>query len=371
MKAQELNDTLLQQGLTGGYTTDSDKYVIPSKIRYALVISLQDPSLAEEENTRVPFWIQNEAQSMLKANERFAHQYDPVPRNKTIAELMQEYAAKGTKIPARVELKKRVEYVSFDEQKQVLCAFLINNAVDRKFALKFLDGHWDEFYAPDVERAWKQHRDKEAAVVIVHHFPQEFVYANRFELTEDYNYLQVRLRLPATSAIDQSQLSDSAFLYLCARLSIDVSDERAEIMFYQNVLNAIGSYYIKAPWNVHPHWVDEDHFYSDKSLCDIPTISSMVWSLGMLGKTEILIRFTSLHKKIYPLIMQSKWNDVRTEFDLLGLEFDYLKYDEAVMVYEQRIIEKNRPTENAQMNALPDSIDLSNFTLGDYPNDPF
>jgi hypothetical protein len=370
MTAHELNDQLIRHQWTGDPYWNNGEYIIPRKIRYALVLSLQDPSLADE-TSDAPLWIGYEADNKVKADERFAHQYDPVPRNKTIDQLMQEYNTRGRKVSARVQLKKRVEFVSFDEQKLVLLAFLNNASVDRKFALKYLDEHWDEFYASEVEHAWQQYHDKEAAKLIVHHFSNEFVRTNCDALTVDFNYLQVRLRLPADSAIDRDRLSDSAYLYLCARQSLEVDDKTTEYLFYQNVLKAISWFYIKSPRRLNPNWANEEHTIYDQSLCDIPVISSMVWSLGTLGKSDILIRFTEFHEKVYPLIMQSKWDEVRTEFNRLGFYLNYLEFEEAVKEYDQRIIDMNRPPEDFELKALPDDLDLNNFTLSNDPNVPF
>ena len=352
MTAQELNNQFIQHEWSGDSYWNRGRYIIPAKIRYALVLSLQDPTLAEF-NEDVPFWIYLDAGNRVKADERFAHQYDPVPRNKTIAQLMQEYNTRGMKVPARVQLKKRIEFISFEEQKQVLLAFLDNVSVDRKFALKYLDGHWDEFYVSEVERVWRQHHDKEAATLIVHHFPDDFILANHQALSIDFNYMQVRLRLPADFAVDRERLSDSAYLYLCARQSLEINDETAEHLLYQNVLKAVSWYYVKSPWHIHPKGEEENHFHEEHSLCDISVVSSMVWSLGTLGKSEILIRFTEFHEKVYPLIMQSKWSEVRDEFAKLGFDLNYYEYDEAVKEQEQELIEQNQPIEDPEFSSLP------------------
>ena len=348
-----------------------DQHTLPRKIRYALVVSLQDPSLADYSDYTVPYWINNEAQHKLKADERFAHQFDPAPRNKTIAQLMEEYATRGMKVPARVELKKRVQFVAFEEQRQVLLAFLNNVAVDRKFALKFLDGHWDEFYAQEVERIWLQHRDTEAAKLIVHHFPDAFISAHWEALAIDFNYLQVRLRLPADSPIDRERLSYSAYLYLCARQTLQVDDKEAERMFFQNALNAIGLYYIRSPWRIRPHWNEGDSLLEDHSLCDVPVISSMVWSLGMLGKTEILLRFNAFHEKVYPLVMQSQWEEIRAEFASLNLDLDYHVYDESIQEHEQTLLDQARLSETPQISLsdLPPSS-MSDFLFPDDTSNP-
>ena len=367
MTAQELNNQLIQHQWTGDPYWNNGEHVIPGKIRYAMVLSLQDPSLAED-RTDAPSWIYFEAKNKVKADERFAHQYDPVPRNKTIKQLMQEYNTRGMKVAARVQLKKRVEFVSFEEQKQVLLAFLDNASVDRKFALKYMDNHWDEVYAPDVVRVWLQYHDQEAAKLIVHHFPDAFILTNREALAVDFNYLQVRLRLPADFPVERERLSDSAYLYLSARQSLEVDDETAERLFYQNMLKAIGWNYVQAPWRLDRNW-DREHkpFGEEHSLCDIPIISSMVWSLGMLGKTEILIRFMEFHERIYPIIMQAKWAEVREAFAQLGLALDFSEYDKAVKDEERRLMESfDHPAPEPEQFSIP----MSNILFSNVPDDP-
>ncbi|MBR5677901.1 MAG: hypothetical protein IKX20_07170 [Paludibacteraceae bacterium] len=327
MTAHELNNVFEQNNWDGWDTFENDEKYSPShKIRYALVASLQDESLAEPNNFRIPSWIRVQVEHKAKADQRTIHQFDPAPRNKTTAQLLKEFDTKGMRIKARKALKERVPYVSFEEQQKILRTFFENASVDRLFALRYLDTHWDDYYTPFVEKAWHEHHEMESARVICHHFPQSFVLDNRQDLAKDYNYLQVRLRLPSSFEIDREQLSDSAYLYLCARQSIPVRDEEAEELFYKNVLNAIGYYYIRNPWRVNPRWSKQPHI-TDNSLCDIPIISSMVWSLGMLGKTDILLRFVEFNKEIYPLVNQGKWQEIRDEFERRGFDFDYTMSD--------------------------------------------
>lgn len=359
MTAQEL-DKVFEQNKWGGWDfrlrDDEAEYTPPHKIRYALVASLQDGSLADPNNFRIPSWIHIQAMNKAKADERTVQQFDPVSRNKTTPQLLKEFETKGLRIKARKALKERVPYVSFEEQQKILRTFFENASVDRLFALRYLDTHWDDYYKSNVNKVWREHHEMEAARVIIHHFPQDFVRDNRIELAKDYNYLQVRLRLPPTFPIDRKELSDSAYLYLCARQSLPISDKEAECLFYQNILDAIGSYYIGNPWRVHPKYSEQANYY-DNSLCDIPTISSMVWSLGMLGKTEILLRFVEFNKKIYPMVERAKWQEVREEFGLLGLDIDYGKYDEAVLSYIERE-EKRKADEASQLRfPMPSSFE--------------
>ena len=291
---------------------------LPDKIRYALAVSLRDETLIAQDNNSCPYWIQSELKRKVNADERFAQQYASAPRNKTLQQLLKDYTTKGRIIKARSELKKRVPFVSFSEQKKILCAFFENVSVDRLFALRYLDTKWDDFYTPYVEKAWRQFHEWQAAKVIVHHFPLEFIQANQEDLANDYNYLQMRLRLPAVAPIDRMRLPDSAYLYLCARQSIPVSDKKAEHILYQNTLNTIGAAHIST------------------SVLNHRTIRSIVWSLGVLGKTEILLRFAEFIKVLDPLVISEKWEEVREKFQHLPMSLDFSAYDQAIAADAKR-----------------------------------
>lgn len=295
-----------------------DPFAIPDKIRYALAASLYDETLIAPDNYSCPYWIQAELKRKVQADERFAHQYNPAPRNKPLRQLLKDYTTKGRIVKARAELKKRVPFASFAEQKQILCAFFENISMDRQFALRFLDANWDEFYIPYVEHAWQLFHDWQSAKVIVHHFPLDFILTNQETLADDYNYLQMRLRLSPKAPVDRMRLTDSAYLYLCARQLIPVSDEEAEHILYQGTLDTIGSAYIRT------------------TILDFRTISSMVWSLGVLGKTEILIRFADFQKALDSLVIGRELEDVRAMFNNLHMSLDFSAFDQAIAAEENR-----------------------------------
>lgn len=293
-------------------------FALPNKIRYALAVSLHDETLIAPDNDSCPYWIQSELNRKAQADERFAHQFDPVPRNKSLKQLLKDYTTKGWIVKARTELKKRVPFASFAEQKQILCAFFENITMDRQFALRYLNTNFDAFYIPYVTHAWQRFHEWQAAKVIVHHFPLEFILANQEALANDYSYLQTRLRLAPDAPIDRTRLVDSAYLYLCARQLIPVSDEEAEHILYQGTLDTIRSAYIKT------------------TILDFRTISSMVWSLGVLGKTEILIRFADFQKALDSLVIGRKWEDVRAMFSNLPMSLDFSAFDQAIAAEENR-----------------------------------
>lgn len=317
MTAIELHNIFLQNNWTAERPLDSNNYEVPEKIRYALVASLTD--LNDITRQDVPRSMVDLAMRKAKADYRSMHRYDPAKRNKSINQLLKDYYTKGKKIKARVELKARIPYVSYAEQKIVLCIFLLSSSIDRKFALRYLETHWDDYYAPFVENAWRDYHEMDAARCITHHFPLAFIEANQEALSADYLYLQVRLRLPASAPIDRSKLSSSAFLYLCARQSLPISDKEAERLFYQVLLDLIARYDL-----------------NNRNLCDVQDISSMIWSLGMLGKTDILLRFVEFQRLITPYVIDEQWEDVRNTFSHLKLSLNFSHFEECLRNREQQ-----------------------------------
>ena len=317
MTATELYKIFLQNNWAAEEPLDSNNYEVPEKIRYALVASLAD--LNDITRQDVPRWMVDLAMRKAKVDYRNKHRYDSVKRNKSINQLLKDYYTKGKKIKARVELKARIPYVSYAEQKIVLCIFLLSSSIDRKFALRYLETHWDDYYAPFVENAWRDYHEMEAARCITHHFPVAFIEANQDALSADYLYLQVRLRLPASAPIDRSKLSSSAFLYLCARQSLPISDKEAEKLFYQTALDVVAKYHLSTP-----------------NLCDIPEVSSMLYSLGTLGKSDILLRFVEFQRLITPYVTDEQWEDVRKTFSQLKLSLNFSRFDECLRNREQQ-----------------------------------
>lgn len=311
MNAIELDAVFKQNNWAVGGLSESNHYELPEIIRYALVASLGNLNDLEQQDT--PRWISSVANRKINADYHAKHRFDPVKRNKSISQLLKDYQTKGKRIEARVELKQRMPYASFAEQKKVLCTFLDSVSADRLFALRYLDKYWDDYYTPYVEKAWRLFREKESAKVITHHFSIDFIEANQTTLISDYHYSQVRLRLPVSAPIDRERLTSSEYLYLCARLMLHVSDDEADRLFFQTLLDDIAKF----------------PFIHD-NICDIHEIGSMVWSLGMLGKTDILLRFTLFHQAITSLVAGEQWEDVKKAFLRLGKPLDFTNYEECL-----------------------------------------
>ena len=289
---------------------------IHSKMKYALAISLTKADIDLEYGN--PWWIKDAWEMRDEAAEKTAHQYDPVPRNRTTRQLLKDQTVRGKIVQARKELRARMPYVSFDEQRQIIFTFLAGTKTDRLFVFRFLDSQWDECYKEEVERLWFQYHEMESARVIVHHFPQQFIREYAEQLSRDYLYLQVLLRLPATFDVDRSRLTDSSYLYYCARKGIMVDDSEATRLLYQIV--ADNFYWFQPRWT--GHWYNpEDGLYS------IPAVGSAVWSLGVLGKTNILLQFYDFERKARVLKEKKDSRGFRQELERLHLPIDFSCFD--------------------------------------------
>ena len=337
---------------------------IHSKMKYALAISLTKADIDPEYGN--PWWIDDAWKLRDEVAENTIHQYDPVPRNKTTRQLLEEQTVRGKVIQARKELRARMPYVAFDEQYQIILTFLAGNKTDRLFVLKFLDTHWDECYKDEVERLWNLYHEKESARVIVHHFPQQFIRENAEQLSTDYLYLQVLLRLPATLDLDRSRLTDSSYLYYCARKGIRLDDKEAKRLLYQIV--ADNYYWRQAKWSGKREVVPEDGLYG------IAAVGSAVWSLGVLRKTKILLQFYRFERKARGL-REKDWRcGFRHELERLHIPIDFTRFDKGPAVYhylpieEEKKEEKSEEDKGAEMLSAPiDTISDGEIDVNGWP----
>lgn len=369
MNALELDSIFAEHGWDGNgflYRNYSvhEGYTPPTNILYALVESLKDTSLLDINNDQVPYWIGLMAKKRAEANYQDLHKFDAVKRNKSITQLLKEYNTKGKKVKARVELKERIAYAAFSDQKKVICAFLDNVPMDRLFALKFLDTHWDEFYMSFVEKVWRLFHEMQAARVITHHFPTEFIINNQSDLIADYCYLQVRLRLPASYPVDKAKLSTREYLYLCARQAISITDVYAEKLFYQEILDHVADFFYNE--HIGPSSIEKIRKNGDL-LNGIRVVNSMIWSLGMLGKTKILLQFIDFQRKVSASVIDNNWEEVRKTFENLPSALDFSSYDKVIQERthrQQKVKNYNTCDENFDWDAyIDDAVEVEQAAL--------
>lgn len=256
-------------------TTDID-----GQILRALVCALSDAEREKLSRSNDSMEISSILYSLNREEESRTRRYEPrpLPPYRSFDELLADFlAGKGKKQKARKELRERLPYLSADEQKRTIYAFLDTEVkTDRCWVLEFLDKHYDPQYAKAVEAVWRMCHDFEAARLITHYFPQEFIVANCEQLAADYRYSSVCLRLPDGFSIDRSRLEMHQFLHVAARRHLPVTEGEAYTILSMTIIKQL---------------LLQERFIPDFTLIDLPNVGDIIWALGHLGFDRIIAHF--------------------------------------------------------------------------------
>lgn len=267
------------------------KQDIEKKILRAMVCALSDADKETLRNQETPYAITRILDSLDWEEQQIGHDYDikPLPKYRPAEEVLKEFLnpKSGKKQAARKELQVRLPYLAEIEQKKIIYAFLDTDVkTDRVFVLKYLDEHFDPMYLKAIEAVWDLYHDFEAAKLLTHYAPIEFVIENQDQLANDYRYFPVRLRLPAETPIDRSHLEMHELIHLCARQNLPMKKSEAFSILSKTLAIELGQ---------------QVRFYDDDSLFGLPRISSIIWALGRLGYQDIITKFYVLNEKTKPL----------------------------------------------------------------------
>lgn len=264
---------------------------IEKKILRAMVSALSDTDKETLRNQETPYAIARILDSLDWEERQIGHDYaiKPQPKYRPADEVLKEFLnpKNGKKQAARKELQVRLPYLAEIEQKKTIYAFLDTEVkTDRVFVLKYLDEHFDPMYLKAVETVWELHHDFEAAKLLTHYAPIEFVIENQDQLANDYRYFPVRLCLPAETPIDRSRLEMHELIHLCARQNLPLTEREAFFILSKTIAIELGQ---------------QVRFHDDDSLFGLPHISSIIWALGRLGYQDIIAKFYVLNEKTKPL----------------------------------------------------------------------
>lgn len=256
-------------------TTDID-----GQILRALVCALPDADRERLSRSNDSMKISSILYSLNREDESRGHRYEPqpLPQYRPVGEVLADFLAeKGKKRAARKELQARLPYLSAVEQRRVIYAFLDTEVkTDRRWVLEFLDKHYDPQYAKAVEAVWRMCHDFEAARLVTHYFPQDFIVANWEQLAADYRYSSVCLRLPDGFPIDRSRLEMHQFLHVAARRHLPVTESEA---------------YTVLSMTIYKQLLLQERFTPDFTLMDLPNIKDIIWALGRLEFDRIIAYF--------------------------------------------------------------------------------
>ena len=253
---------------------------IDQQILRALVCALSDTDkeklIWQDDSVK----ISNILYSLNREDENRMRRYEPrpLPQYRPFGEVLADFLdEKGKKQVARKDLRERLPYLSADEQKRTIYAFLDTEVkTDRCWVLEFLDKHYDPQYAKAVEAVWRMCHDFEAARLITHYFPQEFIVANWEQLAADYRYSSVCLRLPDGFSIDRSRLEMHQLLHVAARRHLPVTEGEAYTILSMTIIKQL---------------LLQERFIPDFTLMDLPNVGDIIWALGHLGFDRIIAHF--------------------------------------------------------------------------------
>lgn len=210
-------------------------------------------------------------------NISFPHKIKNQPKYRAINTVLKDFNSKGKRQAARKELQIRLPYLTANEQKKTLIAFLNSEAkVDYTFASKYLYNHYEPKYLEALVNTWKSRHFYDVAKVLTHYAPDMFIAENFEQLAKDYRYLFVRMRMPVDYPIDRTRLEDNEFLHLCAHLHLQITEEEA-FSILSNTL--------------HKQLSTQPYFSGKSSLYDIKYVGGIIKDLGRLGFNDLIMRF--------------------------------------------------------------------------------
>ena len=281
-----INDESLLAMTWKGQVMHLAKYDADERIIRALIRTMPESEWIqlESEDTPTIVYLAIETLFWEKDNVCYGHKIKEQPKYRPVKQVLNDFFGTGKRQDARKELRVRLPYLTALEQKQILYAFMDSDAkLDRIFACKYLDEHYEPMYQKAIETIWELHHDSEAAKVITHYAPYEFVAEHFEQLANDYSYLPVRLRMSADYPIDNSQLEEWELLHLCARQHLPITEQDAFIV----LSNTLHKQLAKLPY-----------FSKNDSLYSLRFVSTIISDFGHLGFKKLILRFFIENEKI-------------------------------------------------------------------------
>ncbi|MBR4563731.1 MAG: hypothetical protein IKO26_04695 [Paludibacteraceae bacterium] len=265
----------------------------------ALIRTKPESEWSVLENAQTPSVVRRAIDTLYWEDDAFAHQREikEQPKYRPVNEVLTDFLGKGKKQAARKELQVRLPYLTAYEQKQIIYAFLDTDVkTDRVFVLKYLDAHFDPMYMKAVEVVWGLHHDFEAAKLLTHYASDEFIAENFEHLVQDYRYLPVRLRMPADYPVERRFQYWHEYLYLCARQHLPITEKVA----FSILSNTI-----------HLRLLQENMAFEGASLFRLSFMFPILWSLGELGFSDIILRFYLENERTKHLFEIGDWDEIR------------------------------------------------------------
>ncbi len=277
-----------------------DHYYIDDKIFYSLLHSLD-----KEQLLQLKKWAMNHympTHMLLREIDRILKP-EIKKQNESITELIKLFNDKRSRRvqEARKKLVRRFEYQSVVTQRKILKHFLYASSTDRKWALTMLKKEWHKCLLNDVKDVWEKFHDEEGYLVVLKHFPEQYLLEHQNELSDGWRYKYLCLRLANTPnfQIEKERFKTYHnvwdYIYVMASTGLTIDGEEAEQILYKLIADAINKK-VSYKGYISCYGTQEGYEYNVSTIL-IPGISKILLCMGKLKLTDEIIRFREWNVK--------------------------------------------------------------------------
>lgn len=237
----------------------------------------------------------------------YPSQMDMMPKmpNASINQLLDDFNndKSGRITTSRIELQKRFDYQSFDDQKRIVEAFMRRTTKhDVVWCAKYLldDWFWRDAYFDPVEWYWERDTDNYRLLRVIEKRASEEYLNGKVQLFENqnegaienkaYTWFLVRLGKDKNYVIKKERLSPFRYVYICAKTGRCVSLDEADSALSQVVSDELSEGFF---CNRFRRKLDGSIAFDVRG-----RIGHALWVVAKTGNTTALIRFNEWIKEM-------------------------------------------------------------------------
>ena len=237
----------------------------------------------------------------------FPEQVEKAPKtpNATIDQLLRDFKDEksGLLAASRLELQKRFEYQSFEDQKRIIDAFMFRTTKhDVVWCSKYLlnDWFWRDIYFDPIVWYWEREMDNYPLLqVVLKHASDDYLREKVQQFEEEnegvvevkaYTLFLSRLAKDPNFVIKKDRLKPFQYVCVCSKTNRKVAQEEASAALLQVVMESLseGLFFNKFRRK-------RDGTVVFKSGC---MIEFALWTIAKTGNTDVLIHFNEWIKDL-------------------------------------------------------------------------